>query len=90
MGKYYVPKDISCKKKDCFANVKGTCSILCDTNFGSVNVRSLNLKRTKSNKSIVKYSTRCAIMVLEKSGYRNVFAFLFGGFCLYRSAGFLR
>ena len=34
MGKYYVPKDISCKKKDCFANVKGTCSILCDTNFG--------------------------------------------------------
>ena len=34
MGRYYVPKDISCKKKDCFANVKGTCSILTDTNFG--------------------------------------------------------
>ena len=34
MGKYYVPKDISCKRKDCFANVKGTCNILTDTNFG--------------------------------------------------------
>lgn len=33
MGKY-VPKDINCKKENCFANVKGTCSILNDTNFG--------------------------------------------------------
>ena len=27
------PKDITCKKKDCFANHKGICNILTDTHF---------------------------------------------------------
>lgn len=29
----YKPKDISCKRTDCFGNVKGVCSILTDTHF---------------------------------------------------------
>ena len=50
MGKYYVPKDISCKKKDCFANVKETCSILCDTNFGKRECPFFKPKRRQSMK----------------------------------------
>ncbi len=33
MGKN-IPREIACKKKTCFANVKGVCNVLTDTNFG--------------------------------------------------------
>ena len=33
MKKTIIIKDICCKREDCFANVKGTCSVLKTTNF---------------------------------------------------------
>ncbi len=60
MGKF-IPKEITCKKESCFANVKGVCSILTDTNFGKRKCPFYKPKK-EEKKSVQRNSVKSVVL----------------------------